>query len=84
MVIISIQVFDKLDQACFFQETFLLADISAEIVLGMLFWAFSNTNVKFAAWELTWRSYTTVKALPTNKQIEFIDKKKFAKAALDK
>ncbi len=33
--------------------------------------------------KFTWRSYTTVKALPTTKQVELIDKKEFAKATLD-
>ena len=34
--------------------------------------------------KLIWRSYTTAKALPTTKQIKLINKKKFAKTALDK
>ena len=34
--------------------------------------------------ELTWRSYTAGKALPTTKRIELINKKEFAKATLDK
>ena len=33
--------------------------------------------------KLTWRSYTTAKALPTTKWVELINKKEFAKAALD-
>ena len=33
--------------------------------------------------ELTWRSYTVAEALPTTKRVEIIDKKEFAKAALD-
>ena len=74
---------DKLGRARFFQETFLLADMSTEVVLGMLFLTFSNADVQFVKKELTWRSYTTAEALPTTKRVELIDKKEFAKAALD-
>ena len=74
---------DKLGRARFFQETFLLANISAVVVLGMLFLTLSNANVQFVEKELTWRSYTTAKALLTTKRVELIDRKEFAKAALD-
>ena len=74
---------DKLGRARFFQKTFLLADISVEVVLGTFFLTFSNTNIQFVEKKLTWRSYSTGKALPTTQQIELIDKKEFTKAALD-
>ena len=45
IVLASFQVKDKLGRARFFQETFLLADISAEVVLGMPFLTLSNANV---------------------------------------
>ena len=54
-----------------------------EVVLGMLFLIFSNANIEFAEKELIWRSYTTVKDLLTTKLVELINKKEFAKAALD-
>ena len=84
MVLADFQVEDKLGRVRFFQETFLLADISAEVVLGMPFLTLSNADVQFVEKELTWRSYTTAEALPTTKRVELIDKKEFAKAALDK
>ena len=83
MVLADFQVEDKLGKARFFQETFLLADISAEVVLGMPFLTLSNADVQFVEKELTWRSYTTAEALPTIKRVELINKKEFAKAALD-
>ena len=49
----------------------------------MLFLTFSNADVQFLEKELTWRSYTTAEALPTTKQVEPINKKKFAKVTLD-
>ena len=83
MVLADFQIEDKLGKVQFFQETFLLADISAEVVLGMPFLTLSNADVQFVKKELTWRSYTTAKALPTTKRVELINKKEFAKAALD-
>lgn len=49
----------------------------------MLFLIFGNVKILFAEKKLIWRSYTTVKALPIIKKMEFIDKKEFAKAFLD-
>ena len=83
MVLADFQVEDKLERVRFFQESFLLADISTEVVLGMPFLTLSNADVQFVKKELTWRSYTTAKALPTTKRVELINKKEFAKAALD-
>ena len=45
MVIAAFQVIDKLGRSQFFQETFLLADISMEVVIGMLFLTLSNADV---------------------------------------
>lgn len=45
MVLVSFQVEDQLERACFFQKTFLLDDINMERVLRMLFLIFSNTNI---------------------------------------
>ena len=54
-----------------------------EVVLGMPFLTFSNTDIQFVEKELTWRFYTTIEVLPTTKQVEIINKKEFAKTALD-
>ena len=53
IVLAEFQVENKLGRAQFFQETFLLADISAEVVLGMPFLTLSNANVQFVEKELT-------------------------------
>ena len=53
IVLASFQVKDKLGRTRFFQETFLLADINTEIVLGMPFLILSNTNVQFVEKKLT-------------------------------
>ena len=84
MVITAFQILNKLDCFRFFQKIFLLVNISIEVVLSMFFLIFSNANIQFAKKELTWKIYITKEALSTTRQVEFINQKKFAKAALDK
>ena len=79
MVLASFQVEDKLKKAQFFQKTFLLADLSVEVVLGIPFLILSNANIQFARKKLTWRSYTTAEALPITKRVEILDKKNLFK-----
>ena len=45
MVLANFKVEDKLRKTRFFQETFLLADISVKVVLSMLFLTLSNADV---------------------------------------
>ena len=54
-----------------------------ELVLNMLFLNFSNTNVQFAGKKLTWKTYTTKKALLTTCRVKLIDQKEFAKVILN-
>ena len=53
IVLASFQIKDKLGRIRFFQETFLFANISTEVVLAMLFFTFSNANVRFIEKKLT-------------------------------
>ena len=48
MILASFQVEDKLKRARFFQETFLVANTSIEVILGIPFLALSNADVSFA------------------------------------
>ena len=48
IVLASFQVENKLGRPWFFQKTFLLADFSVEVVLGMPFLTFNNADIKFA------------------------------------
>lgn len=50
----------------------------------MLFLALRNANIQFGAKKLIQRSYTPAKALPTTSQMELINKKEVAKAAIDR
>ena len=83
MVIADFQVEDKGGRPRFFQETFLVADTKFEVVLGMPFLKISNADIAFDEETLTWRSYTTNKALPTTKQVQLVDPKEFVIAALN-
>lgn len=68
----------------FFEKTFLVADTSMEMVLGMLFFSLSNIVVDFSETRgLTWRSYTTPEALLITNRVQLIDKYKFSRTALD-
>ncbi len=84
MVSASFSLQDSLGRARFFEETFLLADTSMEVVLGMPFLALSNADFQFSAEKLTWKTYTTTEALPTTSWVKLIDKREFARVALDK
>ena len=83
IVIADCSVKDKLGRVQFFLKTFLLANISLKVVLGMLFLTFSKVNIRFVERELVWRTYTAAEALPTTKRVEIIDKKEFATATLN-
>ncbi len=83
MAVATFLLRDSLGKVRFFEETFLLADTSMKVVLGMPFLALSNADIQFGAERLTWRSYTAAEALPTAKRVELIDQHEFAKAALN-
>ena len=83
MTIARLSIQDKSGRAQFFEKTFLLADTSMGVVLGMLFLALSNADIQFDTESFIWRSYIAAEALPTTKRVEYIDKHEFARAALD-
>lgn len=49
----------------------------------MAFLTLSNTDIHFPEKKVVQRTYTIAEGLPTIKRVEFIDKKKFAKAVLN-
>lgn len=56
-----------------------------QVVLEMLFQGFSNVDIEFTKLEkLTWRFYTTAKALLPTNRVKLIDRREFVKAILDK
>ena len=83
MVVVAFSMTDKANRVRFFEETFLVANISLEVVFEMLFLTLSGADVDFLDRELRWKTYITEKALPTTRRVELVGKKKFAAAALD-
>ena len=68
MVVAAFSVTDKANQVRFFEETFLVANVSLDVTLEMPFLILGGANVDFLDRELRWRTYTTQKALPTTKR----------------
>lgn len=62
----------------------MLTDINIEMVLKMIFFSFTNTNFQCNISKLISRSYSVVETLPTTNRVEPINKKEFAKVAVDK
>lgn len=83
MVITSFLVNDKDEKFCFFEETFLLADIGIDVAFEIFFLTLSIIKVNFNNWELKWKLYTTAKILLTIKKIKLIAKNRFAIIALN-
>ena len=83
MVVAAFSGIDKTNRVKFFEETFLVANVSPKVVLGMPFLTLSGANIDFLSWELRWRTYPTKEVFPTTRRIELVGKKKFAAAALD-
>ena len=52
MVVIAFLMIDKANRVRFFEETFLIANISPEIVHEILFFNLSNANIDFLDWKL--------------------------------
>ena len=83
MVVAAFPVTNQADRVKFFEEIFLVANISPDVVLGMPFLILSGTDVDFPKRKLWWRSYTIEEALPTTKRIELVGKKEFVAIAFD-
>ena len=83
MVIADFQVEDKSGRLRFFQKTFLVANTKLEVILRIPFLKLSNADISFGEGTLTWKSYTTNKALLSTKQVQLVDPKKFVIATLD-
>ena len=47
IVVAAFLVIDKANQVRFFKETFLVANISQEVVIGIVFFTLRNANVEF-------------------------------------
>ena len=59
MVVAAFLVTDKANLIRFFEKTFLVDDVSLEVVFGMLFLTPSGVDIDFIDWKLRWRTCTT-------------------------
>ena len=82
MMLAVLLVKNRANQLKFFEEIFLVASVSPEVVFRILFLILSGANVDFSGWELQWRTYTTKKTVPTIRRVELVGKKKFAATTL--
>ena len=83
MVVAVFSVTDEAKRVRFFEETFLVANISPIIVVGMSFHTLRGVDVNFLGRELRWRTYITKEALPTIRRIKLVGKKEFTARALN-
>ena len=83
MIVSTFFVLNKNDRERFFEESFLLAIVEPEIVLGIFFLTMNNADVDFQVRNLQWRSYITGDILLTTRQVKPIGKKEFAAAVLN-
>ena len=51
MVVVIFSVTDKANRVSFFEETFLVANVSLKVVFAMPFLTLSGTDVDFSSWE---------------------------------
>ena len=83
MVVVPFSVTDKANRVRFFEKTFLVANVSPEVVFGMLFLTLSNADVDFLDRDLRWRTYTTEETFLNNRSVKLVGKKEFAAVLLN-
>ena len=74
IVVAVFSVVDKVNRERFFEESFLVDNVSPDIVLGMLFLTLSNADVDFLRRDLWWRVYTIEKTISTTRCVKLVGK----------
>ena len=77
MVVTVFSIENMENRVWFFEEIFLVANASPEVVLGMPFLTLSGADVDFSGRELGWRTYTIEEAFLTTRRVELVGKKEF-------
>lgn len=83
MVIVFLLIDNKFGIPKFFEKTFVLADVSINVALEILFLILSNTKINFIDCKLNSRLYTIIKTLLITKEVVLVKIKEFAVATLD-
>ena len=76
IVVVAFSIADKANRVRFFEETFLVANVSPEVVLEMPFLTLSGADVDFLSQELRWRIYTIEETLPTTRRVKLVGEKR--------
>lgn len=74
---------NKLRKSWSFKKTFLVADISMDVVLEISYFTLSSTDNNFTDNKLNRKSYITIKTLFTTKWVELVVKKELVAIAFD-
>ena len=72
IVIALFSIEDKEEKSRFFEEIFLLADISMDITVRMFFYILSNVEVDFVGCYIYWKTYIILNILLIRRCIERI------------
>ena len=83
IVVAAFLVTDQIDRIRFFEETFVVTNISPDLVFGMSFFILSGADINFLKKNLWWRFYTIKKAFLIAKRIEVVEKRELAVVVLD-
>ena len=83
MVLATFSVDDQYGRSRWFEETFLIADITHNVVLGMPFLKLADPEISFAKRTLLWQDYSVSTALPTQRRLELVEPEVFVKDALN-
>ena len=83
IVVAAFLVTDKANQVRFFEETFLVANVSLKVVFGMLFLTLNSADVDFSDQKLWWRTYITKETFSTIGCVKLVGKIEFAAAVLN-
>lgn len=78
IIIVFFQVYNKDGKFCYFEETFLLANITMDLAFEIAFFILSNVKINFNDRELRWKLYTVAKTLSNIRQVQLVGKKQFA------
>ncbi len=52
MIVSTFSMLDKDDKERFLEQSFLLADVKPDVVLGILFLTINNADIDFETWDL--------------------------------
>ena len=67
MVVFIFFILNKDGKERLFEESFLLANVKLDLVLGIFFLIISNADIDFQAWSLQWKLYITKNVLLTTR-----------------